>query len=343
MRVCVVGCGSLGGIIAAKLSRSPAHEVWAIDKNPEILRVARMQGFAVRWRAKTEYYRVRLLEKPEELPCPADCIILATKTVDLPESAAAMRPCLADAGCYVTIQNGLAGLQLAESIGKELVVPASVLWGASMTGPGMYTITAKGGFLVGAIGDPRSPKATRVCETLADAFPASQVANIEGVQWAKLLITATLTSFGAITGLGFGAMLGRRAIRELFLEVGAEGLKVARTRGIELEPLGKLLRVDLLMQQHGMPLWTKHLLMRFMGMKHAHTESSMLASLRQGTRTEVDDINGVIVKLGAEMGVDTPLNSRIVEVVRNLEAGTLKPGLENLARFRRAPEDAPDA
>ena len=277
--------------------------------------------------------QVELIDCPERLTPPVDCVILATKSTELQTVAAAMLPFMGKDAFFITTQNGLVALRLAKDLDGN-VVPGVVLWGATMPRPGIYEVTARGSFLLGEIGGGHTERVETARTLLSSVFPAVTVQNIEGALWAKLLITASLTSFGAITGLRFGPLVMRREARELFLEVGNEGLRVAGKCGIVLAPLGGILRVDLLMSERGMPLWSRHLLMGAMGFRHRRTESSMLDSLRRGRKTEIDDLNGAIVECGAEVGVPTPLNTRIVEVVRRIENGSLTPGPENLSLFR---------
>jgi 2-dehydropantoate 2-reductase len=173
----------------------------------------------------------------------------------------------------------------------------------------------------------------RAAAVLGQVFPVRLSANMIGVLWSKLAITASLTTVGAITGLRFGELVRRRRIRKVLLGLGAEVLAVARCRAITFEPLGGGLNLERFLSPAGYPVPVKHLLMRMVGARHRNTESSMLDSLRRGRRTEIAFINGRVVELGEASGIPCPLNRTAVELVREMEAGRAAPSVDHLGRF----------
>jgi 2-dehydropantoate 2-reductase len=152
------------------------------------------------------------------------------------------------------------------------------------------------------------------------------------VLWAKLTVTASLTSLGAVTGLRFGPMLRSRTIRDLILRIGTEVVDVGRAAGVAFRRSEGVMDVNLLAGAQT-PVWLKHLVVRAIGFKHRRTESSMHASIREGVPTEIDFINGEVVRIGAEHGVAAPVNRAVVEAVKEIEGGVRAPGAESLERL----------
>ncbi len=386
MHIGVLGCGALGGVIAAglweKAAAGRAAEDWqvtVINRNPRIaeawakggLRVRALGGRASRgWahagQAAERIAHPALVGSPAESPRPFDLVVLTAKSAGLAEAARGLLPYLSDGGFLVTTQNGLIGLDLAgaaeggagagEGAGGERpapgrpaaagpagaaagplpVVPGTVLWGASMDEPGTYRVTARGPFILGeAGGGPASARLLLAADALSGVFPVLLSSNIRGVLWSKLAITASFTSLGAVTGLRFGELVRRADVRRLLLGIGMEVGRVAEAEGVRLEPLGGGLDLRRLLSAAGTgyPRWLRMTLMRLVGRRHRRTESSMLASLRRGRKTEAEFINGRVVRLAEKHGLDAPLNRAVCGLVAELEAGRRAPGLRNLEAF----------
>lgn len=331
----IVGCGSLGGVIGWRLlaagEYTHSYRVWIINKNPEIGRAVSEEGLVLQTGRTAQSLNANLVDNPQQIPVPLDCVILTTKANALIHAAQSILPFLAEGAPLITTQNGLVGLELADDFDDGIVLPASVLWGATMYAPGKYRITVSGPFIIGERNGAVTDKLEFACNILKEIFPVSVTKNIEGVLWAKLAINTSLTALGAITGLNFGRLVSNIKIRELILAIGRECLHVSEKRGITLEPLGGGLRIDYLLKATGTHSLTRHLLIRALGFKHRKTDSSMLDSIRRGRKTEIDYLNGKIVDIGRELNVETPLNMKIVNTIKKMESGVLKPGIDNLA------------
>ncbi|MBT3274252.1 MAG: 2-dehydropantoate 2-reductase, partial [Spirochaetales bacterium] len=260
---------------------------------------------------------------------PLDLIILTTKSTTLNWAVEAFLPALAVDGCFMTVQNGLAALDLIAKYGEDKIVAGCVMWGSSMPEPGRYAVTAKGPFVVGGLEGRDNRQAAKCRQALKAAFPVQVSPDMRDVLWAKLTITASLTSLGAITGLRFGEMLKRRNIRDLILRVGSEVVTVGRASGVEFAHSEGGLNVNLLVGDGFPPQWIRHLLIRAIGLKHRRTESSMAASISMGRPTEIDLVNGVVVELGKKYDIQAPVNEAIIRVVRELENGSSRPGPES--------------
>lgn len=175
-----------------------------------------------------------------------------------------------------------------------------------------------------------SARLERAAAVLSVVFPVRRSADIRGVLWSKLAITASFTTLGAISGLRFGELVRRADTRALLLAIGMEVGRVALAEGVRLEPLGGGLDMRRLLLEPGYPRPVKDALMRLVGHRHRRTSSSMLAALRRGRRTEIDFINGRVARLAEAHGLDAPLNRRAAALVAELEAGRLSPAPANL-------------
>ena len=139
---------------------------------------------------------------------------------------------------------------------------------------------------------------------------------------------------GAITGLPFGKLAASREIRNIMLVIGREVFEVSRAAEISLESLGGGVDFERFLSDQGYSRFLKHLFMRIIGYKSRETESSMLASIRQGLKTEIEFINGRLVQPADLSGVPVPCNRLVVDLIRELESGKRQPKPDNLETFR---------
>lgn len=319
--------------MAARLAVQQDHKVTVIERDPRISEVVNTKGLTLREGKKTRVCSVRLVE--EAAGDSFDALILATKSNGLVEAVEKLNSNLAEEGLVITTQNGLVALDLAEVIGDRFLVPGCVLWGASMDAPGVYRITASGPFIIGGLDEQANTPAVGRGETLLSRiFPVTVSPNIRGVLWSKLAVTSTFTAMGAITGLPFGKLAASREIRDIMLTIGRELFEVSRAEGITLESLGGGVDFERFLSDQGYSRFLKHLFMRIIGYKSRDTESSMLDSIRQGRKTEVEFINGRLVEAADRSGVPVPCNRLVVDLIRELESGKRSPKPDNLGAFR---------
>jgi 2-dehydropantoate 2-reductase len=335
MNVAVVGCGSLGGVIAVQLARRPGLRLEVLNRNPSIAEAAAQGGLRLRAGGRRITARVRMSAEPSFGPY--DVVILAQKANGLEQTCRKLLPALTPRGFFITTQNGLIGLELLRAFGPERVVPGCVLWGSSMNEPGLYELTATGPFLLGADGGAAAAlEAARGLLSLV--FPVRICLDIGSALWSKLAITASFTALGALSGLRFGKLVIGEANRRRIMAIGAEVWSAAGTQGVELGTLGSGLDVRRFVQpaaQGGYPGAVKQLLLRLLGWKHRRTESAMLDSLRRGRPTEIDFLNGLVVRVCEQAGLPAPWNRAICELVGEMERSERAPGEPNLAELDR--------
>jgi 2-dehydropantoate 2-reductase len=333
MKVAILGCGNLGGVMAARIAGRPDIDLTVIDRDPRLAEAINNRGLILRQGKRSWRPEVRLVETVGNESF--DALILATKANSLVEAAKSLKRNLTPGAAVITVQNGLAALDLVDVIGAERLVPGCVLWGASMDAPGEYRITNTGSFIIGSLhACPPETVVSKAKNLLADIFPLSVSPNIRGVLWSKLAVTTTFTTLGAITGFTFGRLAASAVIRKVMLQIGRELFEVGQAEGITFEPLSGALNIEGFLSDAGYPRFIKHLLLRIIGHGIRHDESSMLDSIRRGFKTEIDFINGKVVQSAERFGIPVPYNRAAVDMIEQMERGSLRPAQENLKAFR---------
>lgn len=339
-RILLMGCGSIGGIIAGSLLHK-GHDLTLTTHNEAIhqaivtngLQIVRPQGNA-------------LIDVPdcdvhvdlEAVTEPFDIVMLAMKATGVEEAARNVESRLAPDGFAVTLQNGIVEDRVGEILGRERVVGALVGWGATMYAPGVYEMTSRGETTIGELDGAESERIRQLKAILEAATPTTITPNIYGALWSKLAINCVVTTLGAVTGQQLGAMLRRPRVRRLALAIVSEVLDVAEAQGITPEPVGGTLDLARLYLPptrrsggFGPGLLMRHTIMLAVGIKFRRLKSSMLQSMERGRRPEIDFMNGHVVAQGQKVQVPTPVNAALVEMVKEIEAGRLASQPENLA------------
>ena len=340
-RVLVMGCGGIGGLLTAKLVEAGQAQVLTVAHDPAIAAQARHAGLRYTERDTT---RCVAAEVVTALPPDAgtfDFVFLCTQPTQVVEAAINTAPSLARDGALVCFQNGLCEERVAPLVGRERVLGAVVLWGASMVRPARYERTSSGGFVLGRLdGRVDDPRLGRLAELLAPAGPVTVTANLAGARWSKLALNCAISSLGTLGGARLGSLLRYRFVRRLALEVMSEAVALARSAGVRLEKLAGTVDLEWVAltpeeaRGPGTPsLVAKHALLLAVGARYRRLRSSMLAAIERGRIPAVDYLNGEVVRRAAALGRWTPVNARLRTLVWDLWRRQARPGLVLLRRL----------
>ena len=332
MRIAVIGAGAVGGLLAALAARAGQEVlVTARGEHAEAIASAglHVDGGWGEW--------VAAVELLESIPNPSgddpsgralDLLVLATKAHD---SATALAPWSSHDGTPVLVlQNGLGGEQaVRDALPHSPVAIGLALFAVSLTGPGRITVTGPNGLTLG--GDPM---AVAVAEPLLrDALPAGLVIadDIHGAQFTKLLVNQ-VNALPAITGLSVQQTVADPALRAVLARGIVETVAVGDAVGVRWGRIGSLDADAVSAVRTGGTAAAEDLAQHLAaGMGDVPNPASMLQSIRRGRTTEVEAINGVIVALGAECDVPTPVNAALVSLVHAVERSGEHPAPAELA------------
>ena len=301
MRICIVGCGAVGSLFAANLAQLADVEVWAYDLAEDHVAAINRDGLRLSGAGEV-VGRLRATTDASELP-PCDFGIVATKAMHTNAAIAATARAFAD-GSVATVQNGLGN---EETIAQHVprVIRGTTFPAGKLLAPGHVQWDVKGDTTLGPY-EPQ-PATLAEIERLADActragMPTAAVADARGPQWRKVIFNASTNPIGALTGLTHGRVCEDPALRRLVSGLVDEGKAVARAQEIALDA-----DPEELIDHAAKP-----------DVAYDH-KASMLQDVEARRPTEVDYLNGGIVRFGQAQGVPTPLNAAIWALVKGLE------------------------
>jgi 2-dehydropantoate 2-reductase len=227
------------------------------------------------------------------------------------------------------MQNGICEENLANIVGRERTTGCIVGWGATMHNPGELEMTSTGTFVIGNL-DNRVDRRLEALKTILDTTVPTASHNIMGDLYSKLIINACITTLGAICGLYLGEMLAIKKVRSIFIKIMEEAMAAADAHGIKVETYAGKLNYYRFLESKGLfGRLKRHLFIRLMGFKYRRLKSSALQSLERGKATEIDYLNGYIVKLAGQKNIPVPINEKCVKMVKEIETGKRKISKDN--------------
>ncbi|WP_373500606.1 ketopantoate reductase family protein [Desulfococcus sp.] len=302
MRIVIIGAGAMGSIFGAMLSST--SDVVLVDPLERHIAAIAENGLTVEGAGGTrEIFRLHGTTDPDTLAPDFDLAVVFTKSPDTRDAVAEAKSLLKPAGMALTLQNGLGNLdEIVRVLGPARALVGVTSHGGTMIGPGHVRHAGKGPtFIAGA-----SPETRGVAEVVAafrDAgIDTARTEDPDTLIWGKLVINVGINSLAAILRVPNGVLAATPACEILMAQAVAEAVAVAERLKIALP--------------YGDPLAHVKEVCR----KTAENRASMLQDILRGARTEVGVINGAIVDKGAALGVATPCNQFLSEMIAALEA-----------------------
>ena len=303
MKICILGAGALGCAIGAALSEA-GHDTWLLNRSAAHVDAMNRNGLQVHDERGERQVKVQASTQASDIG-PVDLVVVLVKSF---HTQAAMEGAIALIGPHtvvLSLQNGLGHEDiLAEAVGRERVLAGKTYVGGVLLAPGSIRAGVVGKNTY--IGELDGSLSTRV-QAIAEAFNGAGLAttvseNILGTMWDKLLVNVATGALTGITMLTYGQLYSEPLLKATSLQAVAEAIAVATAAGVQLTLTEPLSAWNL--ASDGLPGTFK---------------TSMLQSLEKGSITEVDFINGSVVRWGQRHGVPTPVNSTLVSCIKGIE------------------------
>jgi 2-dehydropantoate 2-reductase len=293
MKVGVMGAGAVGCYYGAMLARA-GHEVSLVAR-PQHVEAMLRSGLRLETKSFDERLPVRASAEAGVLQG-ANLVLFSVKSPDTENAGQAMAPFLARDASVLTLQNGVDNAErLSAVLGRE-VTPAVVYAATEMAGPGHVRHNGRGELVIGA-----SPASAALAKALGAAGIQVEISdNVIGALWAKLIVNCAYNALSAITQLPYGELVQSTGVPEVMRDVVDECLAIA-----------KAARISVPGDMHDA---TRRI---------AQTMSAQLSStaqdLARGKPTEIDYLNGCVVRKGEIFGIATPANRALHALVKALE------------------------
>lgn len=305
MKICIVGPGALGCLFAALLARS-GHQVFLVDHRSDRAEQLAEQGIELHDQHGVSVFRVQVTAAPAQIGW-VPVIFLCVKSDDVEIAARTIHPFLGKDGLLIALQNGIAHHPRLAELAQQPWVLGVTAQGAHLIGHGQVRHGGTGPTFLGFPGEV-TPTATQRLRELTEemnraGIPTCIRHDILTAAWNKLIVNAGINALSALENCPNGELLNRPEALSTLKAAVLEASRVAMALGIEITPDPVAMTVAVCRQTRD-------------------NISSMLQDVRQGRRTEVDAINGAIVRQARILGLPTPANQSLVARVKRLESAT---------------------
>lgn len=309
MKICVLGAGALGCSIGGVLTEAGC-EVYLINRLQAHVEAMNTAGLRIRDDAGERLVKVKAATSCAGIG-PVDLVIVLVKSFHTLEAIKGASELIGEHTLVLSLQNGLGHEDiLAEVVGRHRVLAGKTYVGGVLLGAGHIIAGTRGKeTVIGELDGRLSDRVQAVAAVFNRAGLQTTVsANIMGTIWDKLLVNVATGALSGITRLTYGSLYQIPEVRDAALAAVGEAMAVARASGVTLstrEPQDAWIKAA-----DGLP---------------ADFKTSMLQSLEKGDATEIDFINGAVVRWGARHGVPTPVNATLVASIKGIEYGLVHP------------------
>lgn len=347
-KIAIVGAGAVGAYVGAHMVRE-GEDVTFIDPWPEHVQAMR-EGLRITGTTPGEEFSVPVralhLTDVQQLgkEAPIDIAFVCMKSYDTAWATMLIAQYMAPAGLVVSLQNcmneetiaGIVGWGktlgcIASKISVELYEPAHVHRGVSKGGAA-HTV-----FRVGEVHGRATDRAREICRLVAYGDSAKVTDNLWGERWSKLVANCMQNGLSACTGLSGNEVVQDDALRRFSTRLGSEAIRIGQALGYALEDILGLDPDVIARAGEGHDEATRSVDAKRLA--EASTRSggqrpSMGQDMVKGRRTEIDFLNGFVVRKGEEIGMEAPANALLTELVSRVERRELQPDPRHITELR---------
>ncbi|AUT72637.1 ketopantoate reductase family protein [Paraburkholderia hospita] len=294
MKVAVMGAGAVGCYYGGMLARA-GHEVVLIGRRQHVEAIERS---GLRLEAQSFDERIPLAASTQASAVQgAKLVLFCVKSTDTQSAALEIKPFLAPDTLVLSLQNGVENADEVRKVIAQPVAAAVVYVATEMAGPGHVRHHGRGELVI----EPSSASAEVAQALIAAGVPTEISDNVRGALWAKLILNCAYNALSAITQLPYGRLVKGEGVTTVMRDIVDECLAVAKADGVTIPgDINKAVR----MIAETMP----------------GQYSSTAQDLSRGKRSEIDHLNGLIVRRGDALGVATPSNRLLHTLVKLIES-----------------------
>jgi 2-dehydropantoate 2-reductase len=337
-KIAVLGTGANGSCISASLIEA-GLDVTMIDQWPEHVETMRRDGLTITMPETVQHVKVRAYHLCDVCTFHEtfDIVLLAVKAYDTRWACELIKPHLAADCMLIGMQNSMTANTIRDVVGPERTIGCVIELSSEMFMPGQVkrnTPPQRTWMGLGSLDPVTEPRLTEMQALLAPVGKVEIKPDILAAKWSKLIVNAMCLGPFAMVGLTLADAVKLPGMRELIIELGEEAARAGNDLGYALEPILGLTQADL--------TTTNRPIEKMFDTLASHIgpgrgRNTVLQDLLKGRASEVSVINGMVVEESERRGYAAPANARVVEITRQIEAGTLKPTPANMELALSAP------
>ena len=302
MKIAIAGPGALGCLIAGLLKVKTKEEIWVFDNLKERANRVNQAGIKIEGLSGSHQAKVNVSADAKEIGL-CDFVIICVKSYSTEDACKDIKDLVGENTFVVTLQNGIGNVQiLNDYFGPEKVIAGITNHGSTLLGAGHVRHAGKGETIIGKSDGKLSAGLRDLQNVLAKAgFETKVTKDIDSVVWGKLIINVGINAIAAITRLNNGALVESEEARALLRAAVQEAAKIVKRKRIKLSYDDPIQKVESVCKAT------------------SANRCSMLQDVLNKKRTEIDFINGAIVRQGKALGITTPVNEVLTNLIKTIE------------------------
>ncbi len=302
MKITIIGPGALGTLLAANLARTK-NEVWLLDNDAK--RAKKLQAEGVRLEGIGGNYKAKIntTANPKEID-KQDAVFLCVKSYDTENALKGIKDLLTEETYIISLQDGIGNLQMInEYVDTDVMLGGITSQESKLVGDGHVRHTQKGETIIGQKSGKVLGGIREISTILNKAnFPTKVTKDINSVIWSRLIINVGINALSAVTRFKNGALVKNEYTREIMRRAVSEATKVAKRKRIKLMYDDPIQKVEAVCRAT------------------SDSSSLMLGDVLNQRQTEIDFINGAIIRQAKGLNINTPTNEMLTELVKAIES-----------------------
>ena len=303
MKIVIIGAGAMGCLYGAKLSLVPENKVYLLAARAEYVDAINSKGILLESDGEIASYKNVVASTETSAMNYADLVIVFVKSHGTKRAVLGNVEMLKTAKSVLTLQNGLGNAEIiSEAIGTSNVLAGTTAHGALAIEPGKVRHAGVGPTVIGEASGSATDRTRSICELLNTAGIETAVSDdITSVIWKKLLVNVGINALVGITKLKNGELLDHQSLLEIMSLAVAEAVEVANAKGVDIGDINHFARAKEVAEAT------------------AQNKASMLQDILNNRETEIEMINGAIVREGNKLGIATPANLVLTNLIRFIQ------------------------
>ena len=301
MKIAVVGAGAMGSLFGGLLTESGA-DVWLLDIWAEHVKAINENGLNIEREDKFRSVSVKATTDPNRIGI-SDLVIIFVKSTNTSQAAKTAKFLMDDSSLILTLQNGMGNADtIAEVIEPTRIIAGTTSHGATMLGPGSIRHAGIGPTTIGMWADGGKDKALYIAKFLTEAgIKTEAVDDIQSVIWNKLLVNVGINAITALTGIKNGQLLDLSATQDISRAAVEEAMELARAQGVMIreDSVGHVFEI---------------------AKATSPNRSSMGQDVDNKRLTEIEAINGFVVREASKIGLKVPVNKTLTALIETLQS-----------------------
>jgi len=300
MNIVVFGAGAIGSLFGGLLAKN--NTVVLVGRHSHVQRI---QQKGLRIKGKTQMLiQVSSIENPQDLSITPEVVLLTVKSYDTEAACHHLRHLVGDDTMVVSLQNGLDNIEkIKQVMGQKHLIAGVTTQGVLFEEPGVITHTGIGTTQLGELDGAPSERLQNLIYVFNKAGLHTQMStDITGEIWRKAIINSSINPLTAFFGCQNGYLLENPVLEKTVEAICTESSIIAAHEGIPVSPEEMIPRTKEVIQETAL------------------NSSSMLQSIQQGKRTEIDSINGALMRKGLGRNIDVSLNRILVELLTSFNS-----------------------